>query len=171
MRCDLGRELLDLDGRVLAVVDARRSHSRRNPIRIAFAGGTLGEVDSPRGASLRAWEWPGDAPGALLLHVIANYGRYWDFVTSAVAGRLRLIAPDARCRDRARIARARYGDVVGLGDADGAGVVEPDGDAGLAPGLGEGDSLGEGDGLGGTGQSSPCFGSILITISTSSVDN
>lgn len=46
--------------------------------------------------SLRAWEWPGDAPATLLLHGIGNYGRYWDFFADAVAGRLRLVAPDAR---------------------------------------------------------------------------
>ncbi|HEY3218014.1 MAG TPA: alpha/beta hydrolase [Candidatus Limnocylindria bacterium] len=33
---------------------------------------------------------------ALLLHGIGNYGRYWDFFADAVAGRLRLVAPDAR---------------------------------------------------------------------------
>lgn len=46
--------------------------------------------------SLRAWEWPGGPPTALLLHGIGNYGRYWDFFADAVAGRLKLIAPDAR---------------------------------------------------------------------------
>lgn len=45
---------------------------------------------------LRAWEWPGAPPATLLLHGIGNYGRYWDFVADAVAGRLRLVAPDAR---------------------------------------------------------------------------
>jgi pimeloyl-ACP methyl ester carboxylesterase len=45
---------------------------------------------------LRAWQWPGDPPAALLLHGIGNYGRYWDFFADAVAGRLRLIATDAR---------------------------------------------------------------------------
>ena len=45
---------------------------------------------------LRAWEWPGDPPPTLLLHGIGNYGRYWDFFADAIAGRLRLIAPDAR---------------------------------------------------------------------------
>ena len=45
---------------------------------------------------LRAWEWLGDAPATLLLHGIGNYGRYWDFFANAVAGRLRLIAMDAR---------------------------------------------------------------------------
>ncbi len=51
-----------------------------------------------RGAAglLAAWEWPGGAPATLLLHGIGNYGRVWDFVADAVAGRLRLIAPDAR---------------------------------------------------------------------------
>jgi pimeloyl-ACP methyl ester carboxylesterase len=46
--------------------------------------------------SLRAWEWPGHPPETLLLHGIGNYGRYWDFFADAVAGRLRLVAPDAR---------------------------------------------------------------------------
>ena len=45
---------------------------------------------------LRGWEWPGDAPATLLLHGIGNYGRYWDFFAGAVAGRLRLVATDAR---------------------------------------------------------------------------
>ncbi len=45
---------------------------------------------------IRAWEWPGEPPGALLLHGIGNYGRYWDLFAGAVAGRLRLVAPDAR---------------------------------------------------------------------------
>jgi pimeloyl-ACP methyl ester carboxylesterase len=50
-----------------------------------------------RGAvALRAWEWPGDPPTTLLLHGIGNYARYWDFLADAVAGRLRLIATDAR---------------------------------------------------------------------------
>ncbi len=50
-----------------------------------------------RGAvSLHAWEWPGDPPPTLLLHGIGNYARYWDFFADAVAGRLRLIATDAR---------------------------------------------------------------------------
>jgi pimeloyl-ACP methyl ester carboxylesterase len=54
---------------------------------------------NPKGAEpieLRAWEWPGDAPATLLLHGIGNYGRYWDFFADAIAGRLRLIATDAR---------------------------------------------------------------------------
>src|SRR5256885_3429188 len=45
---------------------------------------------------LRAWEWPGDPPGALLMHGIGNYGRYWDLFADAIGGRLRLVAPDAR---------------------------------------------------------------------------
>lgn len=45
---------------------------------------------------LAAWEWPGDGPDALLLHGVGNYGRYWDAFAAAVAGRLRLVAPDAR---------------------------------------------------------------------------
>src|SRR5258706_8250782 len=48
------------------------------------------------GVALRAWEWPGDGAATLLLHGIGNCGRYWDFFADAVAGRLRLIATDAR---------------------------------------------------------------------------
>src|SRR3990170_1232221 len=48
------------------------------------------------GVALRAWEWAGDPPATLLLHGIGNYGRYWDFFADAVAGRLRLVATDAR---------------------------------------------------------------------------
>jgi len=51
---------------------------------------------SREAVALCAWEWPGDTPATLLLHGIGNYGRYWDFFADAVAGRLRLIATDAR---------------------------------------------------------------------------
>ena len=51
---------------------------------------------SRAGVELRAWEWPGNPPATLLLHGIGNYGRYWDFFADAVAGRLHLIATDAR---------------------------------------------------------------------------
>ncbi|MGH2490202.1 MAG: alpha/beta fold hydrolase, partial [Candidatus Limnocylindria bacterium] len=46
--------------------------------------------------ALRAWEWAGEPPSTLLLHGIGNYGRYWDLFADAIAGRLRLVAPDAR---------------------------------------------------------------------------
>jgi len=52
-------------------------------------------VRGPAG-TLACWEWPGGKPPALLLHGIGNYGRVWDLVAEAVAGRLRLVAPDAR---------------------------------------------------------------------------
>lgn len=42
------------------------------------------------------WEWPGSPPPTLLMHGIGNYGRYWDLFADAIAGRLRLVAPDAR---------------------------------------------------------------------------
>lgn len=45
---------------------------------------------------LRAWEWSGAPPAALLLHGIGNYGRFWDLVADRIEGRLRLVAPDAR---------------------------------------------------------------------------
>ena len=49
-----------------------------------------------KGVELVYWTWPGAAPPTLLLHGIGNYGRYWDLFADAIAGRLRLIAPDAR---------------------------------------------------------------------------
>ena len=48
------------------------------------------------GTELVLWTWPGAGPPTLLLHGIGNYGRYWDLFAAAIAGRLRLIAPDAR---------------------------------------------------------------------------
>jgi len=52
-------------------------------------------VQGPAG-TLAVWEWPGPEPAILLLHGIGNYGRVWDLVAERVAGRSRLIAPDAR---------------------------------------------------------------------------
>jgi pimeloyl-ACP methyl ester carboxylesterase len=54
------------------------------------------EAADGNAVKLRVWERPGGVPATLLLHGIGNYGRYWDFFADAVAGRLRLIAPDAR---------------------------------------------------------------------------
>lgn len=48
------------------------------------------------GTELVYWRWPGSGPPTLLLHGIGNYGRYWDLFADAVAGRLSLVAPDAR---------------------------------------------------------------------------
>jgi pimeloyl-ACP methyl ester carboxylesterase len=48
------------------------------------------------GTELVYWTWPGAGPTALLLHGIGNYGRYWDLFADSIAGRLKLIAPDAR---------------------------------------------------------------------------
>lgn len=45
---------------------------------------------------LACWEWRGAPPIALLLHGLGNYARYWDRLAIAVAGRLRLVAYDAR---------------------------------------------------------------------------
>jgi pimeloyl-ACP methyl ester carboxylesterase len=61
-------------------------------------------IHGPAGR-LAVWEWPasdgsagadGSEPAALLLHGIGNYGRVWDFVAVEIAGRSRLVAPDAR---------------------------------------------------------------------------
>src|SRR5438874_11483697 len=49
-----------------------------------------------KGVELAYWPWPAAGPPALLLHGIGNYGRYWNLFADAIAGRLRLIAPDAR---------------------------------------------------------------------------
>src|SRR2546428_4865083 len=63
------------------------------------------------GVTLRVWEWDGARPGALLLHGIGNYGRFWDLVAREVAGRLRLVAPDARGHgDSAKPARGYRGE-------------------------------------------------------------
>ena len=48
------------------------------------------------GVELVYWTWPGGDPPVLALHGIGNYGRYWDLFADALAGRLRLVAPDAR---------------------------------------------------------------------------
>src|SRR3989475_12982422 len=48
------------------------------------------------GTELVYWTWPGASPPTLLLHGIGNYGRYWDLFADAIAGRLQLVAPDAR---------------------------------------------------------------------------
>jgi esterase len=48
------------------------------------------------GTELVFWTWPGAGAPALLLHGIGNYGRYWDSFADAIAGRLQLVAPDAR---------------------------------------------------------------------------
>ena len=52
-------------------------------------------IEGPSGP-LVAWEWAGAEPAALLLHGIGNYGRVWDLFADAIAGRMRLVAPDAR---------------------------------------------------------------------------
>jgi pimeloyl-ACP methyl ester carboxylesterase len=64
----------------------------RTPTARTFQRRTMGGA----AVELRGWEWPGDPPATLLLHGIGNYGRYWDFFADAVAGRLRLVATDAR---------------------------------------------------------------------------
>src|SRR5207237_2054492 len=48
------------------------------------------------GTELVYWTWRGASPPVLLLHGIGNYARYWDLFANAIAGRLRLVAPDAR---------------------------------------------------------------------------
>ena len=67
--------------------DDRRLYISRVP--------SVRSVSGPAGP-LAVWDWPGGEPATLLLHGVGNYGRYWDAFADAVAGRLRLTAPDAR---------------------------------------------------------------------------
>lgn len=90
------------------------------------------------GVTLRVWVWeprptrarrprgaPGSGapPGALLLHGIGNYGRFWDLVATEIAGRLRLVAPDARGHGDSEKPPAGYraedyiADALGVADA------------------------------------------------------
>ncbi len=86
----------------------------------------------PRGSlvgGIRVWEWPGAPPGALLLHGIGNYGRYWDLFADAAAGRLRLVAPDARGHGESPKPATGYAPAQFVADAlavmDAAGLERP----------------------------------------------
>ena len=85
-------------------------------------------VHGPAGP-LAAWEWPGGAPATLLLHGIGNYGRVWEFVAEAVAGRLRLVAPDARGHGASVAPEAGYAPEEFVADAiavlDALGIERP----------------------------------------------
>ena len=71
----------------------------REPARHTVAGPAGGLV---------VWDYAGGAPATLLLHGIGNHGRVWDFVADAVAGRLRLVAPDARGHGESAMPAAGY---------------------------------------------------------------
>jgi len=73
-------------------------------------------VQGPAG-TLAIWEWPGPEPAVLLLHGIGNYGRVWDLVAERVAGRSRLIAPDARGHGDSTVPAAGYGPEDFVADA------------------------------------------------------
>lgn len=79
-------------------------------------------VHVPAG-ELAVWEHAGADPATLLLHGIGHAGRQWDFFADAVAGRLRLIAPDARGHGDSAKPSAGYepadfvGDIVAVLDA------------------------------------------------------
>src|SRR3989441_11643265 len=66
------------------------------------------DVRTRDGVDLVYWNWPGGDPPVLLLHGIGNYGRYWDLFAEAIAGRLRLVAPDARGHGESRRPRDGY---------------------------------------------------------------
>src|SRR6058998_2663934 len=63
------------------------------------------------------WDWPGFPPDALLLHGIGNYGRYWDLFSETIAGRLRLLAPDARGHGDSDKPATGYAPAEFVGDA------------------------------------------------------
>ncbi len=71
------------------------------------------------------WDWPGAAPDTLLMHGIGNYGRYWDLFADAVAGRLHLLAPDARGHGDSPKPAHGYGPDDFIGDA--AAVIDAQG--------------------------------------------
>ena len=64
------------------------------------------------------WEWPGSPPPTLLMHGIGNYGRYWDLFADAIAGRLRLVAPDARGHGDSAKPASGYESADFVGDAE-----------------------------------------------------
>lgn len=66
---------------------------------------------------LVTWEWPGAPPSTLLMHGIGNYGRYWDLFADQVAGRLRLVAPDARGHGDSSKPASGYDPAAFAGDA------------------------------------------------------
>ena len=84
-------------------------------------------VRGPAG-QLVVWDYAGGAPATLLLHGIGNHGRVWDFVADAVAGRLRLIAPDARGHGESAMPTTGYAPTDFVADAiailDGLGLLE-----------------------------------------------
>lgn len=80
------------------------THSREEPRRSLVEG-------------IAVWEWPGAKPDTLLLHGIGNYGRYWDLFADAVAGRLHLLAPDARGHGDSPKPAHAYGSADFIADA------------------------------------------------------
>src|SRR5256885_8648045 len=74
------------------------------------------------GTELVYWTWQGAGPPTLLLHGIGNYGRYWDLFADAVAGRLTLVAPDARGHGESR--RPADGNAVADFTADALAVLD-----------------------------------------------
>src|SRR6266550_1382843 len=78
------------------------------------------------GVALVYWTWPGGEPPVLLLHGIGNYGRYWDLFAEAVAGRMQLVAPDARGHGESGRPRDGYAPADFVADAlavlDAAGI-------------------------------------------------
>jgi pimeloyl-ACP methyl ester carboxylesterase len=68
------------------------------------------EIDVPvAGGTLRVVSWPGDGPVVLAVHGITANALSWARVASALAGRVRLVAPDLRGRARSAGLPGSYG--------------------------------------------------------------
>ncbi|WP_433360245.1 alpha/beta fold hydrolase [Actinoplanes sp. CA-142083] len=88
------------------------------------------EIDVPvRGGQLRVLAWPGDGPLVIAAHGITANALSWAAVARALAGRVRLIAPDLRGRARSASLPGPFGmaahaaDLVAIADHFGASRV------------------------------------------------
>ena len=81
------------------------------------------EIDVPvAGGMLRAVSWPGDGPAVIAVHGITANALSWAAVARALAGRVRLVAPDLRGRAGSAHLPGPYGmaahaaDLIALAD-------------------------------------------------------
>jgi pimeloyl-ACP methyl ester carboxylesterase len=88
------------------------------------------EIDVPvRGGRLRVLDWPGDGPVVIAAHGITANALSWAAVARALAGRVRLIAPDLRGRALSASLPGPFGMAAHAADliavADHFGVARP----------------------------------------------
>jgi pimeloyl-ACP methyl ester carboxylesterase len=88
------------------------------------------EIDVPvSGGDLRVVTWPGDGPVVIAVHGITANALTWSAVARALAGRVRLVAPDLRGRAGSAHLPAPYGmaahaaDMIAIADHLGASRV------------------------------------------------